>query len=449
MTSRLHNLISGLFLGLLALLVSAPSHVSAAAPVPRPGRPPPIVQQPARQIVGRIAPLEGGFFVRLGGWSRWQFFRSPISLGAGDEIRVPDGFRAELQLPDRTRLRTRGETLMMVRTPELLIDRGALDVMADEPIRPVRILTPAGAVAAPRARFSLQISVGRHDVEVRILSGVVSAQALVGNREILGGTGRVIHMVPGRAPVLTGERVAVGREMERFASAGRVPDRSPLPPGVAPLHAMGAPPAGSTVGPNPEAAGGGESHDKPPRTLKPGALRLSLRDRMRSLRSSDERCRRYRSGLAERATDERKNLQRGLELSGSEPTLLQERALARKVWTEKRRRINQRTGLRLVRAGWSRSRFSPGETRDGIIQDRRRELLGRDLWLQTREGVAETRRAISTIEASLTGLNNQITGLPAGGANANRLAELQQQRDSLLSRADDLEDRIEELIEIQ
>ncbi len=417
--------------------------------------------------MARVVPLEGEFFARLRGWNRWQRFDTAASLRSGEELRVLDGARVEVQLPARGSLRTRGECFFLVRTSELLMDGGFADVRALDQ-ESLLLVTPSGELAARRARFSVVVE--ETGTLARVLSGVVAVRGGPHGAERLAGTGLEALLRPGVVPSVRRAPGSVKRELVRFSDTGP----APAPSEEARSEEAGESPTG-TAKASGKAAGAGQTSragrggEQDARAGKPptggarsgadpgisaseragGAGQPSLRDRMHGLRSPQERIRRYQMQLAQQAAAEREEFERALGEAGGKPTLLQLDARRRTACMQERRERSLARGELLASAHRAAQEYVADQSRDELLAARREAALGRSLWFQTRQGVLEARLELVRLGQTIDGLTAELATLGTPPANASRALELSRARDAAAARADRVKDRIGELIELQ
>ncbi|MBI4869075.1 MAG: hypothetical protein HY816_19210 [Candidatus Wallbacteria bacterium] len=422
-------------------------------------------EAPIEGVVARAAPLEGPFYARLKGWSRYQIFRAPAALQSGEELRVLEGSRVELDLPVRGTLRTVGdECLFLVRASEVLMDRGTAHVRAREQ-EPLLLVTPAGELLAKGARYTLEVRPADGATVVRVLSGVLRAQPRGDRPELLAGTGMEVVMLPGASAVARRSPIPLDTLLERFSASGLGPGftlgreepaeesrrprgrleqgsseaahRRPPSPGRSSSRLKGSDGADDSVD---------ADHPGPP-TLRPPVSGMSLRDRMRSLRSPQERVRRYEWTVAEQAAAEREELERAA--ANSKPGLLRDEALYRKAWLQDRHEKSLARGQMLAGSHRREALFEESQARDRLLEAGRTQALGRGLWLQTREGVTSARTELDTLGAAIDALNAQLAALGSTPADTALARSLTEQRDSAVERANRVKERLGELIEIQ
>ncbi|MBI4872454.1 MAG: hypothetical protein HY814_12910 [Candidatus Riflebacteria bacterium] len=420
---------------------------------------------PVEGVVARAVSLQGPFFVRMRGWSRWQTFKGVTSLRSGEELRVLDSSRVELQIPARAVLRTRGESFLLVRASELLMDAGTADVRALDQERLV-LVTPDAELSARGARFSVEVLDGA-PTRLRVLSGVVAGRDREHGRERLAGTGMEMLFEPGRAPLVRRFSASLRQELERFSDTGPTPSSldgpESAPPAEPETAAAKVLPAPGAKGPdrtrNSKAAApstparpagaarrAGDAVGPPKRSAVEPAL--SLRDRMHGLRSPEERMRRWELALAQQAAADKEEFDRQFSASKSRKTLLQEDSQHKKAWMLNRREQTLIRGEMLDRAHRRVALYADDSTRDDLLEARRRQALGRSLWFQTRQGLLETRQELTRTEQTLANLATQLSALGTPPTDATLARALTAQRDSLLERVNRIKDRIEELIEI-
>lgn len=272
-------------------------------------------------------------------------------------------------------------------------------------------------------------------------------------------------MLPGASALARRSPIPLDTLLERFSASGLGPGftlgrEEPAKEGRPPRGQLGQSSSGPT---HRRPASGGtpvsrlkgsdgaddssSESDPPPPTLRPPASGMSLRDRMRSLRSPSERVRRYEWTVAEQAAAGREELERAA--ANSRPGLLRDEALYRKAWLQDRHEKSLARGQILAGSHRREALFEESQARDRLLEAGRSRALGRGLWLQTREGVTAAQTELDTLAAAIDALDAQLAALGSTPADTARARTLSEQRDSAVGRANRLKDRIGELIEIQ